>query len=260
MNFFEKKYSPVMAKAINAQIRVVTATLKHSGINAARQVNDYTLMNEQVSTVVRDLYKTVGLYFANETYRNIQDQVKTKGFGFNDDWIQQILNYFRLYLLNKAVLPITETTKEFIRQILEKGEREGWGVDKMAYELENSELTLQRARLIVRTETAKAAFKGRSMAHDKSPYKLTLEWISANDHRTRHSHRLVDGVKVEEGARFSVPRYKQHGLADVQIGVDYMLGPGDPKASKENVINCRCTTSERVVFKNEEPVMKGVLV
>lgn len=259
--YFEKKYTPAVYRALQSQIKLVSGVLKANGVDSARRFNDSVMMNEQIGTVIRDLYKTVGVYFANDSYRHIQEQVKTKGFGFNDEWIAEILNYFRLYLLSKAVVPITETTKEFIRQVLEKGEKEGWGVDKMAYELEHSDLTLQRARLIVRTETSKAAFKGRDLAHKTTPYELTLEWVSATDHRTRHSHYQMNGVKVNENERFSVPRYKKIGKIDVFTGNDLMKGPGDPNGSAENVINCRCVTTERVNFNNGEPVMKrGVRV
>ena len=255
---FERRFTPAVYKALQVQIKDVVNILESQGVDAAKRFNDTVLMNDRMGVVIRDLYKTVGLFFANNSYENIQKQVKRKGFGFNLEWTNEILNYFRLYLLSKAVIPITETTKEFIRQILEQGEREGWGIDKMAYELTNSEISLNRARVITRTETAKAAFKGRELAYDKSPYKLTLEWIAADDHRTRHSHRQIDGVVIEDSGRFQVPVYKRVGKVDMQIGVDLMKGPGDPNAHKENVINCRCTTAERVVFDEAgDPVIKN---
>ena len=111
--------------------------------------------------------------------------------------------------------------------------------------------------MIVRTETAKAAWHGRKMGRDKAPYKTTKEWIAANDHRTRHSHRLIDGTVIPESGRYSVPVYKRIGKVDMQIGMDMMEGPGDPKAHKENVINCRCTEADRIVFENDIPVMKN---
>jgi uncharacterized protein with gpF-like domain len=107
--------------------------------------------------------------------------------------------------------------------------------------------------MIVRTESQKAAFKGRQMAADKLEYATTTEWIAANDHRTRHSHRRVDGDVVEPGKKFKVPIYK----GDQLVGYEEMIGPGDPKASKGNVINCRCTDAKRVVFDEKgEPVLK----
>ncbi len=263
MDYFERKYTIPVYRAIRKQIRDFISDMKANGVAAAKNNMDRVVLNERVYDVVKTIYKTVGLFCANNTYRDIQNQVPKKSFGFNEEWLQEIINFFKVDLLNKATFPITATTKEYIRQVLIKGEQEGWGIDVIARKLLETgispaeQLTMARARLITRTESAKAAFKGREVAKEKTPYKLTSEWISAPDHRTRHSHRLMDGVKIEESAKFSVPRYKRVGKADVQIGVDLMKGPGDPEGSKENVINCRCTTSERVVFdENDNPVMK----
>ena len=258
MNFFERKFSPLMYKAIRSQIKSFVSDMKANGLTSAKSNLDRVIINTEVLSVVSKIYKTVGVYFANDTYRLITEQVpQTKGFGFNQEWSDEIVNYFRLYLLNQATVPISQTTKDQIRAILIIGERNGWGVEEISRKLLSSELTMMRAQLIVRTESGKAAFKGRELAKDKSPYELTSEWISANDHRTRHSHRLIDGVIIPDGGKFSVPIYKRIGKADIQIGVDLMDGPGDPKASKWNVINCRCTAAERVVFdSNDNVVMK----
>jgi uncharacterized protein with gpF-like domain len=257
MNFFERKYSPVIYKALQSQIKAFVADMKANGIEQAKRNIDNTIINVPVYEAISKIYRQVGIYFANDTYRNILEQVPQKGFGFNQEWIDELANYFRYYLLNQATLPITETTKDFIRQVLILGETNGWGIDEIVRNISTSEITKHRTRMIVRTETGKAAFKGRELAKEKSPYQLTSEWIAANDHRTRHSHKLVDGVVIPHSGKFSVPVYKRIGKVDLQIGVDLMDGPGDPTAHKQNVINCRCTTAERIVFDSEDnPVMK----
>lgn len=268
MAFYERKFAKPVYLAITSQIKDVVSVLKADGINAAINANEKVFINARVAKEVLSIYKTVGIWYANDKYSEITEQVKRKKksalqqleykrFGFNQEWVNEIISYFKMYLLDKATVPITQTTKEFIRDLLIEGEQNGWGVDEIVRKLVSSELTAYRARLIVRTESAKAAFEGRELGKKKAPYKVTSEWIAANDHRTRHSHRLIDGVVVEPGKTFTVPVYRKVGLADMQIGVDNMIGPGDPKAHKENVINCRCTTSERVVFdENDEPVMK----
>lgn len=263
MDFFERKFTVPVYRAIRSQIRAFISDMKASGVNAAKMNMDRVVLNERVYNVINNIYKRAGLFYANDTYRKIQEQVPKKSFGFNAEWLAEIINFFKVDLLNKATFPITETTKEYIRQILIKGEQEGWGIDLIARKLLEvnvppaQQLTMARARMITRTETAKAAFKGREVAKAKTPYKLTTEWLAASDHRTRHSHRLMDGILLKDGEKFSVPRYKRIGKVDIQIGIDLMIGPGDPSASKENVINCRCTTSERVVFDEaDNPVMK----
>lgn len=227
--------------------------MKENGIVSAKANLHSIVINEKVYDAVSRIYKTVGLFYANNKYKEIIEQVPRKGFGFNPEWIQEILRYFQLHLLNKAVLPISETTRQQILNILEQGEKEGWGIDEMAREMRNSEITIQRARVITRTEIAKAAFKGREMGKEKSPYELTSQWIAAKDHRTRHSHRYMNGKVIDDGQQFLVPVYRDK----VQIGTELMRGPGDLKASKGNVINCRCTTAERVKFdENDNPIMR----
>jgi hypothetical protein len=92
----------------------------------------------------------------------------------------------------------------------------------------------------VRTENTLASFYGLKLAAEKSEYETGKEWISASDHRTRHGHRRVDGEVVDEEGRFAVGVYTKKGIL---LRTEMMFGPGDPEASAENVINCRCTTA-----------------
>ncbi len=124
-------------------------------------------------------------------------------------------------------------------EVLEEAQRGGWGYDKIAHALQDPQLLLWRARMIARTETLFASDYGRKLADDKSEYETGKEWISANDHRTRHGHRDVDGEVVDQVASFAVPVYKKN----VIIRTEMMTGPGDITASAENVINCRCTAA-----------------
>lgn len=55
--------------------------------------------------------------------------------------------------------------------------------------------------------------------------KLEQEWLATLDGRTRHTHRLLDGERVEVGEKFS-------------NGCRY---PGDPEAPYAETCNCRCT-------------------
>lgn len=64
--------------------------------------------------------------------------------------------------------------------------------------------------------------------------ELRQEWLATLDHRTRHSHRRLDGERVEVGEKFS-------------NGLKY---PGDPDGGRgSEIYNCRCTLV---------PVVEGV--
>lgn len=242
MKIFERAHLKPIFNALHDQIKPVVAVLRREGVVAAINSLDTVQINSHLAEPIRDIYKDVGLYFANKTIHDLNQSVKeTKaGFGFNLDFLREILAYFGRYLLNKAVLPISETTKNQILNILTEGMNNGWGVDKIATTLESPELTLWRARLIVRTESNKAMNFGQQLGEGESEFESTKRWIAANDHRTRHSHRLTDDVTVDFKERFHVPIFTG-GKIQMQVGVDLMTGPGDVHASAGNICNCRCT-------------------
>lgn len=248
VKLFERKYLKQVFNALHSQVLSVSKILKESGIDEAKRQLDRTVVNDDLTPVILRLHVDVGVYQANKVLREInasaKDRSESKGFGFNAEWVSAIANFLKQTLL-KLVSGITETTKKQILQILEQGVKEGWGIDKMANELESSELTLWRARLIVRTELVKAYSKGHELGKDKSKWETEDRWISVHDVRTRHSHKEMDGEVIGTGGKFKVPVYKKVGKVDVQIGWDLMTGPGDPNAHIQNLANCRCTKVTR---------------
>lgn len=242
MKLFEREHLKPVFNALHEQIKPVVKILREQGIEAAQRSLDVIHINSHLAAPIRDIYKDVGLYFANKTIHDLNQSVKEvkAGFGFNEEFLREILAFFAQYLLNKAILPISETTKNQILQVISEGIANGWGADKIAVTLESPELILWRARLIVRTEANKAMNYGQQIGEAKSEWESTKTWIAANDHRTRDSHRQVDDVMVDFKERFVVPIY-QGAKNPVQLGVDLMTGPGDPHASAGNVCNCRCT-------------------
>lgn len=247
---FERKYLKQVFNALHSDFIRVAKVVREKGIDEARRELDRLVVNEHIAPVLMRLHVDTGVYQANKVLREInasaKDRTEQKGFGFNDEWISAIISFLRHNLL-KLVAGITETTKKQIIDILEEGQKEGWGIDKIAHELESPELTLWRARRIVRTELVKAYSKGHELGKEKSKWETEDTWISAHDVRTRHSHREVDGDVIGEGGKFKVPLYHRIGGADIQTGWDLMTGPGDPNAHIENLANCRCSKVTRAI-------------
>lgn len=255
MKLFERRFIRPVFNALQQQMKESSEILQRSGVDGLKMVLESLVFVQDLAQPISDIYKSAGIYFANKTLRDINASVREvkAGFGFDEKWNQLIIDYLRQNLLTRAVLPISQTTKQQVLRILEQGQNEGWGIDKMAFELENSGLTLSRARMIVRTELTMAMNLGKELGRQESPYETTKMWIAAKDHRTRHSHREVDSEMIDVGAKFNVKRYK----GDKMVGWDKMTGPGDPKAHPENIINCRCTTVERVKRdENGRPILK----
>jgi hypothetical protein len=245
---FERKYLKQVFNALHSPMLSTARIVRESGVDEAKRSLDRLVVNEDIMPIIMRLYVDAGVYQANKVLREInasaKDRTEQKGFGFNEEWINAITQFLRLNLL-RLVSGITETTKKQIIDILDEGQRKGWGIDKIVNELESPELTLGRARLIVRTELVKAYNKGHELGKDKSKWETEDIWISAKDNRTRHSHREVDGDVIGTGGKFKVPVYKKVGKVDMQIGWDLMTGPGDPNAHIENLANCRCTKVTR---------------
>jgi hypothetical protein len=82
-------------------------------------------------------------------------------------------------------------------------------------------------RRILRTESNRAINYGNELAMDKFEYQVQKRWIAVHDDRTRTAHLAADGQTVDQQGAFSV-------------GGEVMEFPGDPNASGENTINCRC--------------------
>lgn len=222
----EAKYVVPVYKALRSQISSFTDDLKTVGMNAALNNMDTDLFNEKIAVVIEKLYREVGLAAANITYGALQKYKVKRGFGFNQTWLNNILNYFKQHIFNKIVIPITAKTKKQIRDVLAKGLREGWGEDKIVRELNSPELVKWRAKTIVRTEVGGAIGRGQYEGATAYEYETIKKWQYVKDTRTRksHTHDGVGDQEVDVNARFS------NGL----------LHPGDKAGSAKETINCRC--------------------
>jgi uncharacterized protein with gpF-like domain len=240
---FERMYLRKVFNALKSQVTPVVNALHSRGHNAAIKAVYAEVINQQVLPTLQDLHTDIGLFFARKSYREIRKSAKEgknwineilykQGMGLNEKWTRDIIEYFSRELF-VTVSSITETTREQILSVLQQGLSEGWSIDQIASELQSPELLLWRARLIARTELVKGAFVGTKIASEDSEWETEKEWIAANDHRTRHSHRNVDGVVIDSDDKFKVAKSKG--------GNDLMDGPGDPTASVENIANCRCS-------------------
>lgn len=224
LNRLDKRYVGKVYKALREVYSSFTDDLRKYGQVIAFQ--NLQAMDAKMGEVIMTIHKEAGVYQASKTLRELRKeklQVK-RGFGYNEEWIRDIQNYFRLYLLNKSVLPISETTRKRILEVLNQGIEEGWGVEKMAKEIENLPEIRRRARTIVRTETVRAANYGTFLGADKYEYEVEKEWVAINDTRTRATHRHADESKREVEERFS----------------NGCLFPGDPSAPAKETIMCRC--------------------
>lgn len=230
-NKYEEAFKPLVKKAIKNQLSSFTNDLKANGADVARNNLSVDLWNKELAPVINKLYVSAGLAKANVTLKELRRlpkvQKKRTTLGYNEEWTQAILNYFSASLFDKVVLPISDTTRDFIMEIMKQGIAEGWSIEEMVQRIEREDYLNGRVRRIVRTEANRAINYGNELAADKFEYKTQKRWIAVHDNRTRHAHLSADGQTVDQDGMYTV-------------GGEQMEFPGDPKASGANTINCRC--------------------
>jgi uncharacterized protein with gpF-like domain len=241
-NRYEKAFYGPVKKALKAQLSSFTDNLKVYGPTAALTLMNSSLWNQEMMPVIQKLYVTAGLAKANLTLRELlrlpKVQKKRTTLGYNAEWTTQIIEYFTAHLFDKVVLPISDTTKEYIEKIIKQGVEEGWSIEQMVKEIEREDYLDGRARRILRTESNRAINYGNELAADKFEYKTQKRWIAVHDSRTRHAHLNADNQLVNQSDTFNV-------------GGEQLQFPGDPNGSPQNTINCRCF-SEVVAMRDSK--------
>jgi len=221
MRRLAKAFVPQVYAAIRSQVAAAVNAVREKGIQGAQGNIHGSIINTEVGPIIEDLYRTAAKLAIRKYKPN------KKAFGFNEEFINAVIAYFHKYLLDKVVLPISQTTIDYVEKVLQQALTEGWGVDKTIKQLEDTELPKWRARLIVRTESARATNFTQMAAADEEDVEMEKQWIAIDDNRTRksHSHAGVDGQRVNIDQPFS------NGL----------MFPGDPNGPAKEVCNCRCT-------------------
>ena len=136
-----------------------------------------------------------------------------------------------------ALLPAVDAAKDIawnrklVSSQLTQGVLLGESIPKIARRVQNvTGSNIATAMRTARTAVTGAECAGRMASYERAKgmgIKLKKEWVSTLDNRTRHSHRQLDGEKIDnkESAKFS-------------NGCRY---PGDPTARYAEICNCRCT-------------------
>jgi hypothetical protein len=183
-------------------------------------------INPKIGPAVMALYEDAGKLAAPKF--RLQKSLVIPLVGF----VKDVIAYFNAFLLEKVVLPISESMVKQIQTVLKQAISDGWGVEKTVRELKYSDITKRRAKTIVRTESVRAMNYAQLKAADNEKFQVEKTWIATEDNRTRymHGHQGVDGEVRNLYDAFS----------------NELQFPGDPSGSAAEVINCRCTLSYRI--------------
>jgi len=232
---YEVLFFKPVSKSIQKRVDEVISVINSNGIQAGITYMTTHLTNPALSAEIKRLYTTVGLRHANETTRDLRKQER-KGFGFNAEWVQFIVDYLQRHFTEKITFKINQTLRDYIIGVLNNSITEGLGVDETVRNLSNSTFSDMQAARIVRTEVNRAANAGTLAAGDTYEYQMLKTWIAVHDNRTRgvdpkdhSSHIGLDKTTIDFEDVFVDPR-----------NGDTLTAPGDPNAKAESTINCRC--------------------
>jgi hypothetical protein len=192
------------------------------------------ITKEQVYSMYRELYETIGITHGNRINKEIE-KVKKANVLFNEVLLREIL----LFLSTDGGVKITSVRDTLASDII-KTIKDSLGDNATIVDLQNAIYALisksqsfykWQALRIARTETTSASNFAAMKAAEESDLAMEKMWISVQDNRTRitpFDHLDMNGVKQDLEKPFFV------GGQNIQY-------PGDIKASAGNVINCRCT-------------------
>lgn len=197
----------------------------------------YTKANETAIAYVNDL--TPGIYSLNRNYAAYTIEQVAGDVGFTI-WDEQTVK--RLIVEQPDVMPYYPPKRALRRGIdLAWGKKQitacvtssilqGKSIKHMADDLQKRITTMSRDSAIrtARTAVTGAQNAGRMdsyAAAEKMGIKVKKEWLATLDSRTRHSHAMLDGEKVDQDKKFS-------------NGCRF---PGDPQGPPGEIYNCRCT-------------------
>jgi hypothetical protein len=228
-------FRPRIERALRKEVEAFAEAYRTSPF-----INTASVSAPNIERAVMQLHITAGINNANRIRRAIEVSIKSAYTDRNDIYAYVITEYIKQNGLANLVTQISDTLKEAILATIEKGQAEGWGVDRIVRELNQATFPKWMAQRIVRTELGIASNTGAMVAATEIGVDVKKEWISATDNRTRRmprdqtDHLHMDGKTVEFDAKF---------LVDGKKSDELMSFPGDPSASANNLCNCRCTVA-----------------
>jgi len=231
-NRFQQKYERYFEKRFNRALKIqLEAFLKTQDIMAIPSFPIYTTLIE--------LYKKVGPAWARVVR---MDGIKADGrMGFNEEIVALMNEYYGIDLMNDAE-DINTFTRNILQKTLNRAATEGLSFNEIVRILRTDpELGPMRARRIARTETVTAANGAAMIYAKKSGYQMKKIWLSIQDNRTRHNHKMIDGTTIDYEEPFKLSSNKLGDIFMQQPGV--RTQPNGLAVPAVEIVNCRCTVA-----------------
>lgn len=248
---WEPQFTDASRKVFNTQLRGLLAVLAKAKAKAQRRkaTVDWEAVEKEALDYMEEAGEEWQAAFIPLVRGVVIDQGKRwaaeLGIAFD---VQNLpsRDWFNQYVL-KFAQEVSATTNDAIRQIMARAQAEGssipdiqkqldetfnrWMYDAMPddpdWEWFTDRLPAYRTEMIARTETIRSSNAGTTELFGEWGVEKK-EWLSTMDDRTRPEHAEVNGQVVGINEPFIV-------------GGEELMFPGDPSASPELTISCRCT-------------------
>jgi hypothetical protein len=234
---FGKTHFPKVKRQLDKVVSSLIGTIKKRGPRQALVDLRTMLWNDELYKPIEAIYKSVGVYWANQTYKLIRREAGQKGIGRSEEWAKFVMDELERTLLQYAVVKTSETLRNHLILVLQSSIAKELTVDEIVKLFQESGFTAMQAERIIRTEVGRAANTGVKASAESFNYEMVKEWIAFRDTRTRgfkpeqpKDHYHMDGQVVDFYDNFVDPRSKEQ--------IEYPLAPG---GSAGMVINCRCS-------------------
>jgi hypothetical protein len=208
-------------------------------------------IKQSVQQAFIEIYTLTGVAFAKLTLAQLQkkpirkkyavDMLETLWYQYMQDFVVKRCGVKIQSVTRNIFHDIENITKNVVREAGDKG----WGPTKVADEIykEVGRRDKWRALRIARTEVVGASNAGSYHGAGSFSTKINKIWLVNLDDKTRDDH--IDMANAPH-----IP------YADKwDVGGEMMLHPGDPDASAENVINCRCA----ITYEPQEDIIEQLL-
>jgi len=222
--------SKVKSKIFNALMEITKLVAEDQFYQVGMLRTDLIIGNLfRFDKILRQHYNAAIYAFAINNLRSLNKKARYK---LPSRFDMRTSEFVQTQALEQAQL-IGATTQEDLRGIIDSGITDGLGAAEIAKNIREQGEVYARARseTIAITETHNAAMFGNYFSakdlSEEYDLKTKKEWIATFDARTRETHVEANGQIVDMDEAFIV-------------GGERMMYPGDPAASAENVIRCRC--------------------
>jgi uncharacterized protein with gpF-like domain len=215
---YEKKYEKIMSREIRKQISTYIKTQEISQVSS-----------ESMTKAITDLHIEVGLKWA-KINRDYSRSFKRERFA---DYMFPLLRTYMIMDSLNAGEQITQTTIDFIKDLLYQATILNWSLQFLNNELLRIEYIRNRGMLIARTEITYATNLASQILMREMGY-TKKRWVGILDKRTRRSHRILHGQVKPLTEPFQVVDNK-----GITVQMNY---PGDRSfgAGADQICNCRC--------------------